>query len=67
MAMFYYMIGNNDWFVTSKHNTSILKPKLSDSEEMRSAKRLRIKSLQKAQEHPEGIVSIFASLFNSIH
>jgi hypothetical protein len=25
MAMFQYMIGNNDWFVTSKHNTSILK------------------------------------------
>jgi len=25
MAMFQYMIGNIDWFVTSKHNTSILK------------------------------------------
>lgn len=25
MAMFQYMIGNNDWYATSKHNTSILK------------------------------------------
>lgn len=24
MAMFQYMIGNDDWYVTSKHNTSIL-------------------------------------------
>jgi len=34
---------------------------------MRSAKRLRIKSLQKTQEHLEGVVSIFGSLFNSVH
>jgi hypothetical protein len=32
MAMFQYLIGNNDWFVTSKHNTSILK--LNTSEEL---------------------------------
>ena len=32
MAMFQYMIGNNDWFVTSKHNTSILK--LEKTEEL---------------------------------
>lgn len=25
MAMFQYLIGNNDWYVTSKHNTSIMK------------------------------------------
>lgn len=25
MAIFQYMIGNNDWYVTSKHNTSIFK------------------------------------------
>ncbi len=56
-------------------------PKLCDSKEMRSAKRLRIKSLQKAQEYSKCIASIpacpcaghrcmagrFVSLFNLIH
>lgn len=32
MAMFQYMIGNGDWFVTSKHNTTILQ--LEDSKEL---------------------------------
>ena len=32
MALFQYLIGNNDWYVTSKHNISILK--LSNSEEI---------------------------------
>ena len=27
-ALFQYMIGNNDWFVTSKHNTSVLESNL---------------------------------------
>ncbi len=47
-------------------NCSLL-PKLCDSEEIRSAKRLRIKSLQKTQEYPRGLASIFASLLNSIY
>jgi len=34
---------------------------------MRSAKRLRIKGLPKAQEYPRGLASIFVNLFNSIH
>jgi len=34
---------------------------------MRSAKKLRIKSLQKTQEHLQGVASIFGSLFNSVH
>ncbi len=34
-------------------------PKLSDSRKMRSAKYLRIKSLQKTQAHPQGAASIF--------
>lgn len=32
MAFFQYMIGNNDWFVTSKHNVTILK--LSQTHEL---------------------------------
>ncbi len=48
-------------------SSELLYPKLCDSEEMRSAKRLRIKSLQKTQEYSKGLASIFASLFNSIH
>ncbi len=39
--------------------------KLSDLGKMRGAKYLRIKSLQKSQEHPQGIASIFGNLFNS--
>jgi len=44
-----------------------LLPRLSDSVEMRSAKRLRAKSLQKTQEHLEGVASIFGSIFDSVH
>lgn len=32
MAMFQYLIGNNDWYVTSKHNNSILK--LNETKEL---------------------------------
>lgn len=31
MAMFQYLIGNDDWYVTSKHNVSILKQVENDS------------------------------------
>ncbi len=37
-------------------------PKLCGSKEMRSAKRLRIKSLQKTQEYSKGLASIPACL-----
>ncbi len=40
-------------------------PKLCDSGDMRRAKYLIIKSLQKTHPHPQGAASIFESLFKS--
>ncbi len=42
-----------------------LEPKLCDSGDMRRAKYLIIKSLQKTQTHPQGATSLFGSLFKS--